>query len=104
MSDALPELRVGDHVTDRDGDDTRLLVVGRPADVADEYLVDGVRLSEYNPSYPDDDSVVEAIYPQREAISLDASKTYAFPRSRLRIAEPIHGGLTIEAAMGGADD
>lgn len=104
MSDAYPQLHVGDHVTDREGDDTRLLVVGRPADGADEYLVDGVRLSEYNPSYPDDDGVVEAIYPRQEAVSLATSETYAFPRSRLRIAEPIHGDLTVEAAMGGADD
>lgn len=90
MSDDRPPVHVGDHVIDRDADDAPLLVVGRPADEADEYRIDGVPLSEYNPSYPGDDSVIEAVYPQRSDIALDTDQTYAFPRSRLRIDEPIH--------------
>lgn len=103
MSDERPPLHVGDHVTDREDDDAPLLVVGRPADEADEYHVDGVPLSEYNPSYPDDDNVIEAVYPQRSDIALDAEKTYAFPRSRLRIDEPIHD-IGVEKGRQAADD
>lgn len=96
MSTADLELHVGDHVTDREVGGAPLLVVGKSANQADEYYVDGMRVADYNPSYPDDDAVVEAVYPERTAVSLDTSESYAFPRSRLELAEPIHDVERIE--------
>lgn len=104
MSTAHPELHVGDDVIDREGDDAPLLVVGKSANQADEYYVDGMRVADYNPSYPNDDAVIEAVYPKRAAVSLDASKSYAFPRSRLELAEPIHDIQRIEIGVGDRDD
>ena len=96
MTTAYTELHVGDHVTDREGDGAPLLVVGKSANQADEYYVDGMRVADYNPSYPDDDAVIEAVYPKRAAVSLDTSESYAFPRSRLELVEPIHDVERIE--------
>lgn len=96
MRTAHPELHVGDHVTDREGDGAPLLVVGKSANQADEYYVDGMRVADYNPSYPDDDAVIEAVYPKRAAVSLDTSESYAFPRSRLELVESIHDAERIE--------
>lgn len=96
MSTAYPELHVGDHVTDREDDGAPLLVVGKSANQSNEYYVDGIRVADYNPSYPDDDAVIEAVYPNRAAVSLDTSKSYAFPRSRLELAEAIHDVERVE--------
>ena len=104
MSTAYPELHVGDHVTDREGDAAPLLVVGKSVKQADEYYVEGMRVADYNPSYPDDDAVVEAVYPKRADVSLDTDEAYAFPRSRLRLVEPIHAVGTIEAGIGEGRD
>lgn len=104
MSADRPTLHVGDHVTDQEDEGAPLLVVGRSPNSADEYYVDGVRLCEYNPSYPEDDAVVEAVYPKRADVSLDTSDSYAFPRSRLELVEPIHGADDIEVGVRGTDD
>lgn len=104
MSTAHPELHVGDHVTDREDERVPLLVVGKSVKQADEYYVEGIQVADYNPSYPDDDGVIEAVYPKRAAVSLDISETYAFPRSRLKLVEPIHDVEAIEVGAGGADD
>lgn len=104
MSRARQELHVGDHVTDREGDGAPLLVVGKSVNAADEYYVEGMRVADYNPSYPEDDAVIEAVYPKRADVSLDPSEAYAFPRSRLELVEPIHEVETIEVGMGEADD
>lgn len=86
----LPTLHVGDHVTDRErDDDAPLIVVGRPPETVAEYEVDGEPLTEYNPEHPGDDDVVEAVYAKRTDIEV-SDQTYAFPRSRLRLAAAIH--------------
>lgn len=103
MSTAYPELHVGDHVTDREDDGALMLVVGKSVNKADEYYVEGMRVADYNPSYPDDDPVIEAVYPKRGAVSLDTSKSYAFPRSRLELVQPIHEVGPVEAGVGDAD-
>lgn len=103
MSTAYPELHVGDQVTDREDDGAPLLVVGKSVNKADEYYVEGMRVADYNPSYPDDDPVIEVVYPKRADVSLDTSKSYAFPRSRLELVEPIHDVGAIEAGVGGVD-
>lgn len=100
MSTARPELHVGDHVTDREDDGAPLVVVGKSVNRADQYYVEGMRVADYNPSYPDDDDVVEAVYAKRSAVSLDTDEAYAFPRSRLELVEPIHGADGIEANVG----
>ena len=104
MTTARPELHVGDHVADREDDGAPLLVVGKSAKRADEYYVEGVRVADYDPSYPADDRVVEAVYPERAAVSLDTDEAYAFPRSRLELVEPIHDARRIEVGAGDTDD
>lgn len=104
MSTDYPELHVGDHVTDREDEGAPLLVVGKSANSADEYYAEGMRVADYNPSYPDDDAVVEAVYPERAAVSLDTREAYAFPRSRLELVEPIHDDERVEVAAGDLDD
>ena len=104
MSTAHPELHVGDHVTDREDDGAPLLVVGKSANRADQYYVEGMRVADYNPSYPEDDPVIEAVYPDRAAVSLDISEAYAFPRSRLELVEPIHEARRVEVGVGDGDD
>lgn len=104
MSTTYPELHVGDHVTDREDEGAPLLVVGKSVNTADEYYLEGMRLCEYNPSYPEDDAVIEAVYPKRTAVSLDTSEAYAFPRSRLKLVEPVHDVEEIEVETRGADD
>lgn len=104
MRTAYPELHVGDYVTDREGDGAPLLVVGKSVNQADEYYVEGIRVADYNPSYPDDDAVIEAVYPKRAAVSLDPSEAYAFPRSRLELVEPIHEVEASEVGVGDRDD
>ena len=103
MTTAHPELHVGDHVTDREDDDAPLLVVGKSAKTAEEYYVEGMRVTDYNPSYPEDDPVIEAVYPKRAAVSLDPSEAYAFPRSRLELVEPIHNVERVVAGVSGSD-
>jgi len=87
-----PALHVGDHVTDREDDDSNatLLVVGVPPVQADERDAGGKTVAEWNPEYPADDDVVEVIYPQRTDVDVTNGKRYSFPRSRLRLETPIH--------------
>jgi hypothetical protein len=89
--DELPPLHVGDHVTDRDDvDEPPLVVTGLPLQRAASYDVDGMPLSEHNPEYPAEDHAIEVAYAQRTDVYLDEQRTYAFPRSRLRLVTPLH--------------
>jgi len=89
--DELPILDVGDHVTDRDDtDEPPLVVTGLPLARAASYDVDGTPLAEYNPEYPPEDHAVEVAYAQRTDVFLEEQRTYAFPRSRLRLVTPLH--------------
>jgi len=90
----LPPVHVGDHVTDRDDQDddgATLLVVGLSPQPANHYSVDGDSMvADYNPQYPEDDNVVEVVYPQRSTGDVSALQTYAFPRSRLELTASLH--------------
>ena len=89
--DELPAVHVGDHVTDRDdADEPPLVVTGLPLQRAATYDVDGTPLSEYNPEYPPEDHAIEVAYAQRTDVYLNEQRTYAFPRSRLRLVTPLH--------------
>lgn len=85
----LPDLHIGDHVTDAEDPSVTMLVVKTLPDTCEEYHVDDVPLADHNPSYPADDSVVEIVYPKRTDVSVPG-RTYAFPRSRLQLVNPIH--------------
>jgi len=87
----LPDLHVGDHVHDREQDPRPMVVVGTPPAQADEYEADdGTTIAEYNLDYPADDDVIEVKFAERTCVDLDHPKSYAYPRSRLRLDEPIH--------------
>lgn len=106
MTDAL---RPGSLATDRESDDNALLIVVEVTDTrCDAYVVQEMPEGEadwcadrYNPDYPDDDLVLEALYvddvpdlmPPREAFEmcrwgdgLPGIKTYGFPQTRLESA------------------
>lgn len=94
-SDELPALHIGDHVADREDDDATLLVVGLPLQRAATYEIDvdgeePKTLADFNPDYPVTDHAIEVIYPDRTDVFVDEQRTYAFPRSRLRLVTPIH--------------
>lgn len=90
MSDDQP-LHVGDHVRDREDDDATLLVTGLSPQPASRYTVDGDQtVADVNQDYPEDDDVVEVVYPQRTTIDVERLDVYAFPRSRLELAAPLH--------------
>jgi len=81
----------GDAVRDRETGD--LVVVARVTDIqADEWEIGGtertVAAYETNESYPDDDPVVEVVYPfsAPRSRSLAERPRYAFPHSRLEAA------------------
>ena len=89
--DELPILDVGDHVTDRDdADEPPLVVTGLPLQRIGTYDVDGTPLAEYNSEYPREDHAIEVAYAQRTDAFLAEQRTYAFPRSRLRLVTPLH--------------
>jgi hypothetical protein len=91
MSDELPPIHVGDHVHDREDDSARMIVVGTPPTPADEYhCSEDETVANYNEDYPADDDVVEIKFAQRTCIDLSHSDSYAYPRSRLQLDEPIH--------------
>lgn len=96
MSDTL---HVGDHVCDREADEpATMLVVGRPVERADEYVVsaEGMEpaetVADYNRhlDYPGDDHVIEVVYPGRGDLDLETDARYAFPRSRLEQVAAVH--------------
>lgn len=89
--DPLATLQVGDHVTDREADtEATMLVVGTPAESAAEYDIDGYTVADANPGYPDDDAVLEVVFPKRRHIDIGDAERYAYPRSRLKRVRPIH--------------
>jgi hypothetical protein len=82
----LGEVHLGDHVTDVTDDDSTMVVVGLSASRADEYVAFGdTTVHDVNPEFPADDYVVEVVYPGH-GLRLDTGNSYAFPRSRLRVA------------------
>jgi len=87
----FPRLYVGDHVRDRESDDEEtLLVVGIPGGVASGYTIGGGEtVADYNLDYPEDDEVVEVVYPQRTHSGIPTD-TYAFPRTRLERIAAVH--------------
>ncbi|WP_277540241.1 hypothetical protein [Haloarcula laminariae] len=96
MPSDLPDLHVGDHVHDRDSaDPAPMLVVGTPPAQADKHVVDGegkqaATVADYNEDYPDDDDAVQVVFAERTFVDLDHARTYAYPRSRLELDQPIH--------------
>jgi hypothetical protein len=104
MPEDLPPIHVGDHVRDRDDEDdsATMLVVGLDTLRADAYELGdgGPTVAEVNPDYSSTDDVVEVIFPQRTVLDVDA-KRYAYPRSRLRLEQPIHD---IDADLDGDRD
>ncbi|QLH77433.1 hypothetical protein HZS55_09060 [Halosimplex rubrum] len=95
MTDDRPQLHVGDHVQDRQEDDpdeaATMLVVGTPAERADEVAVDDdLTVADVNPEFPADDRVVEAVFPGRTTADVDHLTRYAYPRSRLRRTAQLH--------------
>ena len=94
--DYLPTLHVGDHVTDReddgdeDEDSATMLVVRTEPTTAEEAQAGDKTIAEHNPDYPADDAVINVVYPQRTDVNVDSLTEYGFPRSRLRLEEPIH--------------
>lgn len=114
--DQLPALHVGDHVTDKEDDDATLVVTGISPQPANHYTVhDDQTVADYNESYPSDDDVVEVRYPQRTTQDVSQLDPYAFPRSRLELAEPVHDrdtddedsdgfGTTVIEQAGGRDE
>lgn len=85
-----PTCRVerGDFVTDRESGDTLVVVRVRP-ERADEVEIEaaGTTVADYprNEGYPDDDLVVEAVYPfsGRSDVDYTDRPRYSFPLSRL---------------------
>ena len=91
--DPLPEVHVGDHVRDRDGEDgTTMLVVGTPVENAGEYDLEDGTVADANPDCPADDDVVEVVYPEQHDVSTRPLTRYAYPRSRVEQVAAIHGG------------
>lgn len=93
MTGDYPALHIGDHVRDRDEPEGRMVVVGLPLQRAATYELDsddGTTLADYNEDYPETDHVVEVIYPNQTDVFSDEQQRYAFPRSRLKRATPVH--------------
>lgn len=90
MTDA--PLHVGDHVEDRDDPGAAMLVVAIATETAADYEIaqDGFSVADANPRYPEDDTVVEVVYPQRTDADLEGKRRYAFPQSRLRRVAAVH--------------
>lgn len=88
-----PPYRVGDHVTDREEDEEKpMLVVGITGHTAREYRIEGANktVAELNPEYPKMDEVVDVVFVQRTDTDLDDLKRYAYPASRLKARNHIH--------------
>ena len=85
--------RVGDHVTDREEDESKpMLVAGIPGHLAREYRVEGANktVAELNEEYPKADGVVEVVFVQKTDTNLSDLKRYAYPASRLKRRHPVH--------------
>jgi len=85
--------RIGDHVTDREEDEEKpILVVGVSGHLARDYRVEGANatVAELNPQYPKADEVVEVVFVQKTDTNLANSKRYAYPSSRLKHRNSIH--------------
>lgn len=91
----LPLIRIGDHVVDRDRDDSpTALVVGRPGLEAEEYDTGRGTVAELNPGYPDSDGVVEVVFIDRTAGGIPDGHRYAYPRERLKRVASLHADDT----------
>ena len=88
----LPLLHVGDQVSDRTKDDSpKMLVVRASSNTAGEYWLPEVEetVAEYNDCDPNDD-VYQVVFVDRTTKDVDAPKRYPYPRSTLRLENPIH--------------
>lgn len=104
-----PGVTVGDWARDADSDDDgRLLVIREASAPADEVLIDGRTVAEYNPEYPPSARVLGCVYESaledhldgwrsvddvRDAVAVDAIASYSFPAPRLRAVEDDGGQL-----------
>lgn len=88
----LPTLHVSDTVRDRDNPDATMVVVGLDTLRADAYELEdgGPTVADVNPEHPEDDDVVEVVFPSRTDMDLAEQKRYAYPRSRLVRVAPVH--------------
>lgn len=85
--------RVGDHVTDREENEEKpMLVAGMPGLNAREYRVEGANktVAELNSDYPETAPVFEVVFMQRTDADLDGKKRYAYPVGRLKHRHPVH--------------
>lgn len=85
-------IQVGDHVTDREDRDRRMLVVGIPPGVrADQYeFKQDTTVADVNEDYPDDDRVIEVKFVS-ETESYLPNKKYAYPAGRLEVISSLNG-------------
>jgi len=98
QDEPLPALSLGDHVSDCDDKDQRMVVVGISATPASNYRLGDetadrragghITVADLNIDYPADDAVIEVVY-QQHGLELDLTNSYAFPRSRLRLEQPL---------------
>jgi len=95
LDDAVPTgeklIHVGDHVTDREDRDRKMVVTGVPPEIeASEYKFDGdTTVAEVNPEYPSDDQVIEVKFIDKDKAYLP-SKHYAYPAGRLEVLNSLH--------------
>lgn len=88
-----PTFRVGDHVTDREENEEKpMLVAGIPGFNAKQYRIEGANktVAELNPEYSETSEVVEVVFMQRTDTDLDGKKRYAYPIDRLKHRHSVH--------------
>lgn len=84
-------IRVGDHVVDRDGGESRMLVMKRPGLSAAEYEFEqGATVASANPDYPETDPVILVAFVPSTAGSVVGTDAYAYPESRLETVATLH--------------
>lgn len=83
-------IRIGDHVSDREKDDRRAVVVRITDTPACDYQIQGeITVADVNEGYDEDETVVEVKFPDEYHASL-SGKTYAYPASRLEVLNSLH--------------
>lgn len=84
---------VGDHVTDREDDDEKTMVVTETTSYrADEFRLEGTEktVADVNDPQYANDPVVNVVYPDRTDSTIHPLKEYAFPAGRLEITASVH--------------
>jgi len=98
LDDMVPKgekvIHVGDHVTDREDRDRKMVVTGVPPGMtADEYEFKAhgsmKTVAEVNEDYPASDQVVEVKFVAKDKAYLPKEK-YAYPESRLEVVNSLH--------------